>query len=53
VAVLSEADGTIDVTGESGPLDFNVDQGEAPGPIEVWRVNDAGDGFEQERRVDP
>ncbi len=35
---------TIDVRGASGELDFDPATGEAPSPIEVWRV--AGDGFE-------
>ena len=35
---------TIDVRGASGELDFNPDTGEAPSPIEVWRV--VGEGFE-------
>lgn len=46
VAALQEEDGSIDVEGESGPLDFDADTGDAPGPIEVWRVNPDGDGFE-------
>ena len=46
VAALQEEDGSIDVEGESGPLDFDAETGEAPGPIEVWRVNADGDGFE-------
>lgn len=42
VAALQEEDGSIDVVGESGPLDFDAETGEAPGPIEVWRVADGG-----------
>ena len=33
---------SIDVRGASGELDFNLETGEAPSPIEVWRVKGAG-----------
>lgn len=30
--------GYIDVAGTSGDLDFNPTKGEAPGPVEVWKI---------------
>jgi branched-chain amino acid transport system substrate-binding protein len=44
VDAMLTADGTVNVSGESGPLDFDSASGDAPGPIEVWRVD--GDEFE-------
>lgn len=40
--------GQIDVRGVSGELDLDPADGEGPAPIEVWRVNAAGDAFETE-----
>ena len=40
--------GQIDVRGISGELDLDPADGEGPAPIEVWRVNAAGDAFETE-----
>jgi branched-chain amino acid transport system substrate-binding protein len=33
----------IDFTGSSGPLDFDVNTGEAPSDIDVWCVKGGGD----------
>ena len=40
VDALITADQTVNIAGESGPLDFDSRTGDAPGPIEVWRVED-------------
>jgi ABC-type branched-subunit amino acid transport system substrate-binding protein len=45
--------GTIDIAGISGPLNFDPNRGEAPGPIEVWAANSAFDDFEQRSVVSP
>ena len=50
---MTKGDRTMNVEGISGPLDFNVDTGEAPGPIEVWKVNAAGTDFETDHIVQP
>lgn len=40
VTTLSSGDRTtIDVSGASGPLDFNAVVGEAPGAIDLWRLD--------------
>lgn len=38
---ISELDNgrALDVSGASGPLDFDSHTGEAPGPIEIWKVD--------------
>ena len=46
VSELVKPDGTIDVEGTSGHLDFDAETGEAPGPIEIWGVDATGTGFE-------
>lgn len=40
VDALLTDEGTVNIRGESGPLDFDPATGDAPGPIEVWRVED-------------
>ena len=40
------AGGTFNLRGISGALDFVTATGEAPGPIEVWKVNDSYTEFE-------
>jgi len=47
VTTLLTADGTVNVTGQSGPLDFDAATGDAPGPIEIWRVAAGGEAFER------
>lgn len=37
--------GTIDMEGTSGALQFDAN-GQAPGPMEIWRVNEAYNAFE-------
>jgi len=44
---------SIDVRGISGPLEFDPNRGEAPGPIEIWRANATFDDFEQVSIVKP
>ncbi|MCC6522358.1 MAG: hypothetical protein IT373_06840 [Polyangiaceae bacterium] len=46
-AALSAGPLAIDMTGTSGPLDFDPATGEAPGPIEIWRVLPDLSGFEE------
>lgn len=43
--------GTVNVDGASGPLDFDASKGEAPAPIELWRITNLA--FEQVRVVVP
>jgi branched-chain amino acid transport system substrate-binding protein len=43
--------GTVDIDGASGPLDFDDLSGEAPGPIELWKVQ--GQRFERVQVVVP
>ena len=52
VAALTSG-GSFDLRGISGSLDFDVATGEAPGPIEVWRVNSAYTEFEAQSTVEP
>jgi branched-chain amino acid transport system substrate-binding protein len=33
---------SIDISGASGPLDFDPKTGEAPSPVELWKVDDKG-----------
>ncbi len=42
---------TIDVEGASGSLDFDAQSGEAPSPVEVWRIE--GTEFRTVERVQP
>jgi len=42
---LREDNGSVDIEGASGPLDFDASTGDAPAPIEVWKVNNNFDGF--------
>ncbi|MBI4821174.1 MAG: ABC transporter substrate-binding protein [Deltaproteobacteria bacterium] len=44
---------TVNVEGTSGALDFDAGTGEAPGPIETWKVSEAGDSFETISVVTP
>lgn len=46
-----QAGGDIDVDGASGPLNFDPATGEAPSPIEIWRVS--GTGFDTVGTVEP
>jgi len=40
VTTLSSGDrSTVDISGASGPLDFNAVVGEAPGAIDLWRLD--------------
>lgn len=43
----------INVLGASGKLDYDATTGETAGPIDVWRINDAGDGFDTTDTIDP
>ncbi|MBI4701249.1 MAG: ABC transporter substrate-binding protein [Deltaproteobacteria bacterium] len=43
----------INIQGCSGPLDFDPATGEAPGPIEIWRVKDDLSGFEVTKTINP
>ena len=43
----------INVVGTSGPLDFDPAVGDAPAPIEIWRVAADFSGFETEQLVNP
>ena len=36
----------VDVVGASGELDYDPDTEETTTPIEIWSVNDEGDGFD-------
>ena len=51
-AALTNGD-SFNLDGISGSLDFVVANGEAPGPIEIWRVNAAGTEFEAELTIFP
>jgi len=42
----ADADRHIDIDGKSGPLDFDVPTGDAPGPIEIWRASSDLSGLE-------
>lgn len=44
---------TINIVGTSGDLDFDANTGEAPAPIEVWRVAANLSGFETAQVVTP
>ena len=37
---LTTGDKTIDIVGVSGPLDFDINAGEAPAKIEVWQPSE-------------
>lgn len=39
------AGGTLDYDGVSGPLDFDVDTGEAPADIDIWCIQPGGGAF--------
>lgn len=41
-AALLVPGGTVDYDGVSGPLDFDVQKGEAPADVDVWCINSAG-----------
>jgi len=53
VSELRGKAGKIDLQGTSGPLDFDSTTGEAPGAIEVWKVNAAANGFDTVTVVTP
>ncbi len=44
---------SFNLRGISGTLDFLLSTGEAPGPIEVWRVNDSYTEFEAFDTIEP
>jgi branched-chain amino acid transport system substrate-binding protein len=45
--------GHIDISGTSGPLQFNPQTGEAPGPILVWKIAGSPAAFTQVTVVQP
>jgi ABC-type branched-subunit amino acid transport system substrate-binding protein len=47
-----ESGSSVDVSGASGALNYDPDSGETTAPIFVWRINDAGDDFEDIDCVD-
>ncbi len=53
VRATFEAGDDIDVRGASGQLDFDPSTEETSAPIEIWKVTDAGDGFEAVYEVQP
>jgi len=47
------SDRTVDIDGTSGPMDFDVTTGNAPGPIEIWSANTGLTAFETCASCDP
>jgi hypothetical protein len=48
-----EAGQPVDVEGASGHLDYDPITGETVGPIDIWQINPAGDGFITVETIDP
>ncbi len=53
LVAYADAGEDINVIGASGELEYDPETGETSGPVDVWKINEDGDGFDTVNTVEP